>query len=158
VAGHHRLIVVEGASDRIALETLAARLGRERPEIAVLGGAHAIGRFVALAPRGTKLVGLCDKNEESLFRRHLEHVFVCDPDLEGELIRALGAERALELADPSFATLQKQPEYRDRPLEVQLRRYLSGRSGNKLRYARLFVEALDLSAVPGPLEQALDDR
>ena len=132
-----RLIVVEGESDRIALEAVAERLGRERPEIAVLGGAHSIASFVALAGK-QNLVGLCDRNEEFLFRR------------------ALGTERAVALADPSFATLQKQPAWRGMPLEDQLRRYLSGRSGNKLRYARLFVEALDV--IPPPLRGVLDER
>ena len=150
-----RLIVVEGESDRIALEAVAERLGRERPEIAVLGGAHSIASFVALAGK-QNLVGLCDRNEEFLFRRALVRVYVCDPDLEGELIRALGTERAVALADPSFATLQKQPAWRGMPLEDQLRRYLSGRSGNKLRYARLFVEALDV--IPPPLRGVLDER
>jgi hypothetical protein len=150
-----RLILVEGESDRIALEALAERLGLERPEIAVLGGAHAVASFVALTGK-ENLVGLCDKNEEFLFRRVLDRVYVCDPDLEGELIRALGAERVLELVEPSFATLQKQPHWRGMPLEEQLRRYLSGRSGNKLRYARLFVEALEV--IPAPLQGVLEYR
>ena len=150
------MILVEGTSDRIALETLAERLGLERPEIVVLGGAQAIASYMPLAPRDVR--GLCDKNEEPVFRRYLDQVYVCDPDLEGELIRALGTDRALALADPSFVTLQKQPEYRDQPLETQLRRYLSGRSGNKLRYARLFVEALDLTQIPAPLQGVIGYR
>jgi hypothetical protein len=149
-----RLILVEGESDRIALEALARKLGLERPDIAVLGGAHAVASFVAITGKAN-LVGLCDKNEEFLFRRVLDRVHVCDPDLEGELIRALGAERVLQMVEPSFATLQKQPAWRGMPLEDQLRRYLSGRSGNKLRYASLFVEALDLDRVPRPLHDAL---
>ena len=36
--------------------------------------------------------------------------------------------------------------------------YLSGRSGNKLRYARLFVEALDLAQIPVPLQAILSCR
>jgi hypothetical protein len=150
-----RLIVVEGQSDRIALEAVAERLGFERPEIAVLGGAHAIAGFVALTGKHN-LVGLCDKNEELLFRRALDAVYVCNPDLEGELIRALGIDRALELVDPSFGTLQKQPAWRGMPVEDQLRRYLSGRSGNKLRYARLFVEALEV--ISAPLQGVLEER
>ena len=151
-----RLILVEGESDRVALETLARRLGLERPEIVVLGGAHAIAGFVALAPKDSELVGLCDRKEEPVFRRVLHEVHVCDPDLEGELIRALGTERVRQLIDASFATLQKQPAWRGMPLEQQLSRYLSGRSGNKLRYARLFVESLDLDRVPPPLLAVLD--
>jgi hypothetical protein len=156
VGRRDRLILVEGESDRVALETLARRLGLERPEIVVLGGAHAIASFVALAPKDSELVGLCDRKEEPVFRRVLHEVHVCDPDLEGELIRALGTERVLQLIDASFATLQKQPAWRGMPLEQQLSRYLSGRSGNKLRYARVFVESLDLDRVPPPLLAVLD--
>jgi hypothetical protein len=151
-----RLILVEGESDRVAIETLARRIGLNPPAIAVLGGAHAIANYLPIAPRDTRLVGLCDANEEHLFRQHLDEVQICYPDLEGELIRALGVDQALQLVDPSFATLQKQLEYRDEPLETQLRRYLSGRSGYKIRYARIFVEALDLSRLPDPLTAILD--
>jgi len=124
-----------------------------------LAGAHAIARYMTTVSPDLSHVGLCDANEEPIFRRHLEEVYVCVPDLEGELIDALGAERVLEMVDANFATLQKQVIYRDRPLEAQLRTYLRGRSGNKIRYARLFVDALDLRAVPDPLERVLaDDR
>ena len=155
-----RLILVEGTSDRVALETLARRRGLERPEIVVLGGAHAVGNYVLRAPRDAALAGLCDAREESIFRRFLSLVHVCAPDLEGELIRALGHERVQQVIDAegqlaSFRTLQRQPAQREQPLEAQLSRFLGGRSGNKERYARLFVEALDLGHVPAPLDAVL---
>ena len=60
--------------------------------------------------------------------------YVCDADLEDELIRALGAaavERVLdtqgELAP--FRTFQQQPAWRGRPTEQQLRRFLGTFSG-----------------------------
>jgi hypothetical protein len=37
----------------------------------------------------------------------------------------------------------------------QLRRFKGSGSGRKIRYARLLVEALDLSQVPRPLDGAL---
>lgn len=125
----------------------------------MLGGAHAVASYLALAPRDAQIAALCDRQEEPVFRRHLDEVHVCDPDLEGELIRALGTDRVLELlAGESFGTLQKQPAWREMPLEQQLRRFLSGRSGNKLRYAKVFVEALDLDNLPPPLAAVLGDE
>ncbi len=155
-----RLILVEGTSDRIALETLARRRGLDRPAIVVLGGAHAVGNHARRAPRGVELVGLCDAREERVFRRAVARVHVCNPDLEGELIRALGPERVLQIIDAegeraSFRTLQRQPAQRRRPLEAQLLRFLAGRAGNKERYARLLVEALDLDRAPAALDAAL---
>lgn len=158
-----RLILVEGPSDRIALETLARRRGLDRPAIVVLGGAHAVGHRARRTPRSVELVGLCDAAEERVFRRAVARVHVCDPDLEGELIRALGPERALRIVDAegelaSFRTLQRQPAQRQRPLEAQLLRFLAGRAGNKERYARLLVEALDLDRAPAALDAALGWR
>ena len=95
-------MLVEGASDRVALETLAQRRGRdlaaEGVAIEAIGGAQAIRRALARHD-GAKLVGLVDAGEAEGFRRALEHVFVCDPDLEAELIRALGAEEVEGVAE-----------------------------------------------------------
>ena len=74
--------------------------------------------------------------------------FVCDADLEDELIRALGTARveqiiAAEGELASLRTLQKQPAQRDRTLEQHLHRFMGVRSTRKYRYARLLVEALN---------------
>ena len=53
-----------------------------------------------------------------------------------------------------FRTLQKQPEWRGRPIEQQLRRFL-GHSSRKIDYAPLLVGALDLSKAPRPLDAVL---
>jgi hypothetical protein len=163
------VVLVEGNSDKIALETLAERLGRdlaaERIEIVAMGGAQAIGRYVERY-RDVRLAGLCDAGEEPEFRRAFERAalppsfYVCEPDLEAELIRALGAERVLEVVEAHgdltpFRTLQKQVEWRGRPVEEQLRRYMGSGGRRKTRYARYLVEALDLSEVPRPLDRAL---
>jgi hypothetical protein len=55
----------------------------------------------------------------------------------------------------SFRTFQRQPAQRGRTPEQQLRRFMGTRSGRKIRYGRLLVEALDLAAVPRPLERVL---
>jgi hypothetical protein len=179
----HAVVLVEGVSDQVALEALAARRGRdldaERISIVPIGGAQAIGRFLdRFGPRGlgVRLAGLCDAGEEGDFRQGLERAglgsdltrgdmerlgfYVCDADLEDELIRALGAVSVGRVVDAegdlgSFRSLQKQPEWRGRATEEQLRRFMGSGGGRKIRYARLLVDALDLSRVPRPLDLVL---
>ena len=177
------VVLVEGTSDQVALQTLAARRGRdlaaEGVSIVPMGGARSIGRFLErFGPRGLdlRLAGLCDAREEVDFRRGLEQAglgsdlgraemaalgfHVCVADLEDELIRCLGTaavERVVERQGElgSFRTFQRQPAQRGRSLQDQLRRFMGTRSGRKRRYARLLVEALDLTCVPGPLDRLL---
>jgi hypothetical protein len=177
------VVLVEGVSDAVALETLAERQGRdlEADGVAVvpIGGAQAIGRFLdRLRPEGreVRLAGLCDAAEEGNFRRALERAglgsgltragmerlgfYVCVEDLEDELIRALGAAAVEEVVATQgelgpFRTLQKQPAWRGRPVEKQLHRFMGSGGRRKIRYARLLVEALDLTRVPRPLRGVL---
>jgi hypothetical protein len=174
------VVLVEGTSDAVAIETLAERRERDLTAdgvvIVPIGGAQAIGRFLGLYPRGVKLAGLCDAAEEPEFSRALEQAgfgggltrdglerlgfFTCEPDLESELIRALGAEEVLRVAEEhgdlvSFRTLQKQPAWRNQPVDEQLRRFMGSGGSRKIRYARYLVEALDLAAVPRPLDGVL---
>ena len=177
--GSRWAVLVEGPSDKAAVEALARRLGRdldrEGVDVVSIGGAHAVGKFVSGLPSGVRAAGLCDAGEVVPFGRALERAgvastttreeleqlgfFICDPDLEGELIRALGAagvEAVLEQTGKlsSFRTFQKQPQWRGRPVEAQLRRFF-GSSAGKTRHAPLMVEALDLERVPRPLELLL---
>jgi hypothetical protein len=177
------MVLVEGLSDQIALETLAARRGRDLDREGVLvvpiGGAQAIGRFLTrFGPKGSnvRLAGLCDVGEEEVFRRSLERAGfgsdltrsemgelgfqVCVEDLEDELIRALGpasVEAALASQGDlgAFRTFQKQPPWRGRRIEAQLRRFMGSADRRKLRYARLLVDALDPAQVPRPLDGVL---
>ena len=175
------IVIVEGASDRAALEALAERRGRdlqaEGVAVVPIGGAQAIGRFLTeFAADGVGLAGLYDAGEEAEFRRALDRAglgsdldraglerlgfFACEADLEDELIRALGAaavERVVVAEGElnAFRTFQKQPAWRGRPTEEQLRRFIGTHSGRKFRYARLLVEALDLDRVPRPLDRVL---
>lgn len=160
------MIAVEGESDRVVLDLLARRRGRdlaaERIEIAPIGGAHAITRFVAELPPRTAVRGLCDANEAYLFRRVLEDVFVCAPDLEGELIRALGGDAVQAVVadsgdERSFRKFQQQPAQRGRPLQPQLDRWLRSSSIRYHRYLPILVQALDLDHVPKPLDEVLGD-
>jgi hypothetical protein len=177
------VVLVEGVSDQIAVETLAERRGRNLREegisVVPIGGAQAIGGFLErFGPQGldARLAGLCDAGEERDFRRGLERAglgadltrpemealgfYVCEADLEDELIRALGADTVEQIADAqgdlgAFRTLQKQPAWRGRPPEEQLRRWMGSGARRKIRYASLLVEALDLAAVPRPLNLVL---
>ena len=161
------VVLVEGPSDRIAIETLAARRGRdlaaEGVTVVAIGGAQAIERTLR-GLSGVRVAGLYDVAEERDVLRGLERAgrgadgfFACDPDLEGELVRALGTERMLELVEArgqlgTFTTYRKQPAQRAKPLEAQLHGWLHNW---KIRYAAPLVEALDLDRVPRPLEQVL---
>ena len=88
-------------------------------------------------------------------------MFVCDPDLEAELIRAVGVDRALGVLDRhgdlrSFRTLQKQEAWRGRPVADQLHRFLGAGARRKLRDARLLADAAaDVDRVPRPLTDVL---
>lgn len=177
------VVLVEGASDKVAVETLAARHSRnleaEGVTVVPIGGAQAIGRFLArFGPRGLgfTVAGLCDAGEEADFRRALERAglgsdltrdemeklgfYVCDADLEDELIRALGPDSVERVVDAqgdlrSFRTLQKQPGWQGRRTEEQLRRFMGSGGRRKVRYASLLVNALDLAHVPRPLDRLL---
>jgi Overcoming lysogenization defect protein-like, TOPRIM domain len=176
----HAVVFVEGVSDRIAVEALAQRRGRDLAAEGILvlpaGGAQAIGRFLDdYGPRGanTELAGLCDEGEEPQLRRALEQAgfgsipgrgelerlgfYVCERDLEEELVRALGG-RAVEqvLAAHgklrSFRTYQKQPAHRGRATEDQLRGFLNNW---KIELAGPLVEALEADRIPRPLDGLL---
>ena len=164
------IVLVEGTSDRRAVETLARRRGLDLRAggvaIVPMGGYGNLPRLLGQY-RDVRLVGLYDVGEEAHFLRalgcadrgELERVgfYACTRDLEDELTRAVGPdgmERVLaeqgELR--SFRTYQKQPAHRDRPLEEQLHGFMWNR---KQRYAVLLVEALELDRIPRPLDRVL---
>lgn len=159
------IVLVEGASDLAALEAIAARIDRELASdgitIIPMGGATSVRRFARLlGPEGLdlRLLGLCDVGEESHFRRVLkpEDIFVCDADLEDELIRALGPAgvEAVISTEGDLArlrTFQNQPAQRVRSVDRQLRRFMGTMGGRKERYARALSNALDLDRAPTPL-------
>lgn len=142
-------------------------------------GPHGLGRRVAglydaaevgyvrraleragLLPRYPDTRAALARSESS--RREMEALgfFRCDADLEDELIRALGPEATTEIVRAegelgAFRSLQQQPDHRDRPLHEQLHRFVGTRSGRKIRYGRLLVEALDPARVPPPLDDVL---
>jgi hypothetical protein len=164
------VVLVEGTSDRLALEALARRRGRdleaEGVAIVPMGGYGNLPRL--LEQYGSlRLAGLYDVGEERHFlralgrgdRAELERAgfYACTRDLEDELTRAVGPEGMERvLAEQhelrAFRTYQKQPAHRARTLEEQLHGFMWNR---KQKYAVLLVDALDLKRVPRPLDRVL---
>jgi hypothetical protein len=134
------VVLVEGISDQRALEALAERRGRdldvEGVSVVAMGGAQAIGRFLELCgPRG--------------FVR---------PELEAELIRALGTEAVEAIVDAqghagSFRTLQKQPAWQNGQPTNSSGASWAATAGRPA--TRALVAALPLTNVPRPLEGVL---
>jgi hypothetical protein len=159
------VVLVEGITDRIALEAVAAKLGRglasEGIEIVPIGGAQAIRRAAAHYD-GERVVGLCDVGEERWFRRVLgDATYVCVKDLEDELIRALGPDRVPEVVAAqgdleTFRSFQNQVFWRGRPVEAQLRRWLQASDGRGKRYPPLLIAALEPNELPPPLAGVLE--
>ncbi len=174
------VVLVEGVSDQIAVETLGAVRGDDMAGIGVFptGGVHAFGPFIKhFGPRGRalRLSGLCDAAEAGVVHEALvaggmldpSHAIaesdfhICDRDLEDELIRALGVDAAVAVIDEQgdlhrLRTMQHQPEWRNRPTADQIRRFLGSGARRKLRYAAAFVRAMPPERAPTPLREALD--
>ena len=177
------VVLVEGVSDQAAIDILAKRRGRNLEEEGVttvaIGGATKIWRFLDLLgplSLNVKVAGLYDIGEERHFRRALERAgfgsqltrsgmeslgfYICDADLEDELIRSLGVDAVLEVIAGQgdlwrFRIFQRQPEWKEQGNEAQLRRWLGTTARRKNSYAKLLVNALDLERVPAPLDRLL---
>lgn len=178
------VILVEGVSDQIAIDAVAARMGRDFGAdgivVVPMGGAHAIGRFLDhFGPDGADLAvaGLCDEAEAaftgSALAARLDHFdgdpgdldrlgfFVCRPDLEHELLRAVGDDSIPATLDEhgdlgTFGTMQRQPQWRDQPFHAQVHRWLRAGARRNLRYAKLLIDAADVDHLPAPLVQAVN--
>ena len=168
------VVLVEGESDRLALEALAEKLGvdlaaADATVVSMDGVTNLRHHLAALArtPMRPRVLGLFDRGEAHHVRRAVEGAgladpgyelealgfFACDPDLEGELIRALGPARVEQLLAEHgelarFRGFQRQPAQRVKATEVQLRRFMGTHSGRKAQFAPILVRALDVSAVP----------
>ena len=169
-------ILVEGESDRAAVETLAPRYGidlaAEGVELVAMGGAGNVGRHLAeQTAEGRRVGGLYDEAEERFVARALgrqegedltrQGFFACRRDLEEELIRAIGLTEMTALIDAhgeldAFRTLQHQPAHRGGEVADQMRRFLGTTSGRKIRYGAIMAEAVPLESLPEPLEGLLN--
>ncbi len=128
-------------------------------------------------PPVRRVLGVCDAGEASFFARALRSVghpvssvqdmaalgfHVCDQDLEDELIRALGADRVIDvLADldlmDRFATFRRQPTWAGRPVTDQLRRFAGTTSGRKALVAGALAASMAPDQVPPPLAALVAD-
>jgi hypothetical protein len=164
------VVLVEGTSDQNALQALARRRGRdldaEGIAVVATGGYGNLPRYLE-RHRDVPHAGLYDIGEEQHVlralgcddREALERAgfYACSRDLEDELTRALGSEGMVRVLEAQgelrgFRTFQKQPAHRARPLDEQLHSFMWNR---KQRYAVVLVDALDLTAVPRPLDRVL---
>ncbi|MGW7438074.1 TOPRIM nucleotidyl transferase/hydrolase domain-containing protein [Streptomyces sp. NPDC054849] len=163
-------VLLEGPSDVAAVEALAGSYGRDLASegvcVVAMGGAMNVSRFIdRLGPRGLDLhlTGLCDERERGYYARSWARAglapdfFVCDSDLEDELIRILGVERVTELIRQEgelrpLQTFLSQPAQQGRSPQQQLRRFLGTKGGRKIHYGRVLIEALPPDRVPPPLE------
>lgn len=177
------VVLVEGESDRVALQALARRCGRDLAadgvEVVVM---HGITNTRAFATRfgplglGLRLAGLGDAPDEAKLRRGLAAAglgtaldvgdlsalgfHLCSADLEDELIRACGVEAVEAVIDEAGETrslhlLASMPAQRGWTREAVLHRFVGVRAGRKARYAALLVEALELGRAPKPLRDLL---
>lgn len=134
------VVLVEGDSDRVAVETLARcrelDLEASRTVVLAMGGVTNIGHHLrALAP-GQRVLGLCDAGETAIVTRALERTGrstadgvvgpdriaalarlgfrTCVADLEEELIRALGTDHTEQVLDRA-GTCARSGRYRTSP-------------------------------------------
>ena len=144
-----------------------------------MGGAQAVWKNMEQIVRldaATRITGLCDAAEAIHYERALRRVglapatgaldlsdygvFVCTEDLEDELIRALDQtdiEALMAGAGDlrSFRTMQKQPQWNNKPFRAQMRRWIGAGSQRKGRYAQLMTDQVALDRVPAPLLEVL---
>lgn len=171
------VVLVEGPSDVAAIRALASVTGHDLTgvELVSMGGATNIREHLR-RHESHAVAGLCDAGEERFFRRALTDAglpaenrddlaalgfFVCEADLEDELLRALGVHAALSVVDSEgelamFRRFQRQPAQRARTELAQLHRFAGTRSGRKIRLAAAMAGALAPEQVPTPLGGLLD--
>ena len=156
------VVLVEGASDLAAVETAADVVKADLDGVVVvpMGGAMSIRRFVSLLG-GVRVIGLCDVAERGHFERAgVASIITCDPDLEYELMRALGNDAVLRVLEQegdlaAFRVFQNQPAQRERSLDRQLHRFFGTIGGRKEKYGRALTAALPADGLPLPLLQLL---
>lgn len=160
------VVLVEGESDAVVVRDLADRSDLDVAVVA-MGGITNVRQHVerlSVTRPGSVLLGVCDQRERRFMERErseLADVFVCERDLEDELIRAVGPEAVVRLLDElgelgRFHTFQEQPEWRDQPLHDQLRRFAGTRSGRKAVFARRLAAELSAGGLPAPLDRLLE--
>lgn len=163
------VVLVEGISDQIAVDAMLARNGRDLDGQVVavpIGGAQAVDNYLAKFVEREDLttLGLCDHAEANFFAdafgaHGLEgNYFVCNPDLEAELIRAFELAELETIIEAqgelkSLRIMQKQAAWRDRPFDEQVHRWIRARALRSSRYAGVLVAEADEARLPQPLRE-----
>lgn len=176
-----KVVLLEGVSDVAAVTRVAATRGvsLDGVQLVDLAGVTNVQRQLIELHRTTTdldILGLCDAPEvrfvEHALRTVGHHIgdasdlapygfFVCNADLEEELIRALGTEQSMHVIErlglgTKFATLRQQPAWQRRPLADQLHRFCGVASGRKELLAGALAAALQPQRIPAPLAQLVD--
>jgi hypothetical protein len=173
------VVFVEGPSDYLALRVVAniLNIDLDAKGVAVISlqGAGLLATYLRLlGPQGLDLdlVGLCDVDAEQDWQTKLTAAgvpvadraalnaagfFVCDVDLESELVAALGdtavqAAIAAEGDANRFASFANQPANRGLTLTAQLEAF--ARSG-KVRWSPRLAADLTPTSVPIPIREVL---
>lgn len=174
-------MLLEGVSDVAAVTSLAGVLGVDLYDVRLvdLGGVTNVRRELSATLHSdpqAEVLGLCDAAEIRFVEQALREIgrpaegedelstygfFVCHADLEDELIRALGVDRAVAVIaelglDLKLAALRQQPAWQDRPLAEQLHRFCGVASGRKELLAGALAAALPAERVPDPLRGLMD--
>lgn len=161
------VILVEGESDRAALQTTAAvlRTGLSADIVVMYGITNLLRHLQEHAD--DRVLVLYDAPEHHRVERALAHaeaqpsaLFACERDLEDELIRAAGAERVIAVIEAegdlaAWRALRGQPFHRDHPVEEVLHRFMGSIGGRKLRYASAVVAILRPDELPRPLVEVI---
>ncbi|NNG41251.1 hypothetical protein HJ588_18490 [Flexivirga sp. ID2601S] len=176
------VVLLEGRSDVVAVASFARRRAAgelDGVELVDLGGVTNIGgrlERLSIRPEVTRAAGLCDRGEVDVVVRALRRFhpdvqvmgdlaargfFVCDRDLEDELIRGLGVPGCMSLLDrlglgERFATFCRQPAWQSQPIVDQLHRFVGTTSGRKELFAGEAAGAIPLDRVPPPIADLLD--
>ncbi|WP_353827067.1 TOPRIM nucleotidyl transferase/hydrolase domain-containing protein [Agromyces sp. SYSU T0242] len=177
------VVLVEGESDRLALEALASRLGLEPGRAGVrvtsIDGITNLRRHLeALDGREAppRVLGLFDAEQAHVVERMLAAsgrvvdahggleaagFHACTADLEDELIRAAGTE-AVETVIAAhgdlarFRSFQQQPHQRGRSLSAQLRRFAGTASGRKSWFAADVIASMPADRLPRSMVRLLE--
>lgn len=179
--GARIVVLLEGPSDVAAVRALMEAQGIDPGpvELVSLQGVTNVGRVlkeVRLLRGEVDVVGMCDAAETRFVEKALVEdglpvadasdlpvygFFVCEADLEEELIRALGAERAQDALVAAglggkLDALKTQEAWAGRPLAEQIHRFCGVASGRKELAAAILAGALDADEVPEPIAMLLD--
>lgn len=180
-------VLLEGPSDVAAVEeVLLARAPAGPAEargaayrLIDMGGVtntDARLREAAALDPPPRVVGLCDAGEARVVVRALQRrgvglggpedlaahgFFVCERDLEDELIRALGLEACVALLErlglgPRFRAFSGQRVWAGRPLADRLHRFAGVAAGRKVRLAQAMARELGPDRVPPPISALVE--